>query len=97
MHAVGVTLSHEQADYARRKAAEEGLADRVEIRVQDYRDVQDGPYDAIASIGMAEHGSQRARSQDTGVGSFTSFTDPDGNTWTVQQLPPPGSYDTPQA
>lgn len=26
-------------------------------------------------------------------GSFTSFTDPDGNTWTVQQLPPPGSYD----
>lgn len=25
-------------------------------------------------------------------GSFTSFTDPDGNTWTVQQLPPPGSY-----
>ena len=32
-----------------------GLADRVEIRVQDYRDVADGPYDAIASIGMAEH------------------------------------------
>lgn len=26
-------------------------------------------------------------------GSFTSFTDPDGNTWTLQQLPPPGSYD----
>jgi catechol 2,3-dioxygenase-like lactoylglutathione lyase family enzyme len=29
-------------------------------------------------------------------GSFTSFTDPDGNTWTLQQLPPPGSYDDAQ-
>ncbi len=29
-------------------------------------------------------------------GSFTSFSDPDGNTWTLQQLPPPGSYDTEQ-
>ncbi|MEJ7707666.1 MAG: hypothetical protein WKF82_10605 [Nocardioidaceae bacterium] len=27
---------------------------------------------------------------------FTSFTDPDGNTWTLQQLPPPGSYDDAQ-
>jgi cyclopropane-fatty-acyl-phospholipid synthase len=52
---VGVTLSHEQAAYARAKVAEEGLSDRVEIRVQDYRDVTDGPYDAISSIGMAEH------------------------------------------
>ena len=32
-----------------------GLADRVEIRVQDYRDVADGPFDAISSIGMFEH------------------------------------------
>jgi len=30
-------------------------------------------------------------------GSFTSFTDPDGNTWTLQQLPPPGSYESPGA
>ncbi|MET7640357.1 cyclopropane-fatty-acyl-phospholipid synthase family protein [Streptomyces sp. NPDC005438] len=52
---VGVTLSREQARWARKSLAEEGLADRVEIRVQDYRDVDDGPYDAIASIGMAEH------------------------------------------
>jgi cyclopropane-fatty-acyl-phospholipid synthase len=51
----GVTLSTEQAAYARKRVAEEGLADRVEIRVQDYRDVRDGPYDAISSIGMAEH------------------------------------------
>ncbi|HEV7193429.1 MAG TPA: cyclopropane-fatty-acyl-phospholipid synthase family protein [Jatrophihabitantaceae bacterium] len=52
---VGVTLSHEQAAFARKRMAEEGLTDQVEIRVQDYRDVADGPYDAIASIGMAEH------------------------------------------
>ncbi|PZH01015.1 SAM-dependent methyltransferase [Streptomyces sp. NTH33] len=53
--AVGVTLSQEQAAYARKRVADEGLTDRVEIRVQDYRDVDDGPYDAISSIGMAEH------------------------------------------
>ncbi|MFF9073670.1 class I SAM-dependent methyltransferase [Streptomyces sp. NPDC014735] len=51
----GVTLSAEQAAYARKRVADEGLADRVEIRVQDYRDVRDGPYDAVSSIGMAEH------------------------------------------
>ncbi|MFC9705911.1 class I SAM-dependent methyltransferase [Streptomyces sp. NPDC056943] len=52
---VGVTLSREQAAYARKRVADEGLTDLVEIRVQDYRDVADGPYDAISSIGMAEH------------------------------------------
>jgi cyclopropane-fatty-acyl-phospholipid synthase len=36
------------------------VGDRVEIRVQDYRDVTDGPFDAIASIGMAEHVGLRA-------------------------------------
>ncbi|MET9672445.1 cyclopropane-fatty-acyl-phospholipid synthase family protein [Streptomyces sp. NPDC006482] len=52
---VGITLSREQAAYARKRVADEGLTDLVEIRVQDYRDVPDGPYDAISSIGMAEH------------------------------------------
>lgn len=57
---VGVTLSQEQAAYARKRVADEGLTDRVEIRVQDYRDVADGPFDAISSIGMAEHvGAER--------------------------------------
>ncbi|MFF5129848.1 class I SAM-dependent methyltransferase [Streptomyces syringium] len=58
--AVGITLSEEQAAYARKRVAEAGLADRVEIRVQDYRETSDGPFDAISSIGMAEHvGSAR--------------------------------------
>jgi cyclopropane-fatty-acyl-phospholipid synthase len=52
---VGVTLSHEQAEYARERMAAAGVAERVQIRVQDYRDVDDGPFDAISSIGMAEH------------------------------------------
>ncbi|WP_082556758.1 cyclopropane-fatty-acyl-phospholipid synthase family protein [Modestobacter sp. Leaf380] len=52
---VGVTISEEQATLARKRVAEAGLTDRVEIRVQDYRAVEDGPFDAISSIGMAEH------------------------------------------
>jgi cyclopropane-fatty-acyl-phospholipid synthase len=55
VEAVGVTLSGEQAELARARVAEAGLSDRVEIRLQDYRDVADGPYDAISSIGMFEH------------------------------------------
>lgn len=55
VRAVGVTLSREQADYARKQVEESGLSDLVDIRVQDWRDVDDGPFDAIASIGMAEH------------------------------------------
>ena len=55
VRAVGVTLSPAQADLARERVHAAGLGDRVEIRVQDYRDVTDGPFDAIASIGMAEH------------------------------------------
>ncbi|MGW5850014.1 class I SAM-dependent methyltransferase [Streptomyces sp. NPDC055254] len=58
----GVTLSREQAAYARKRVAQEGLAELVEIRIQDYRDVMDGPYDAVSSIGMAEHvGADRYR------------------------------------
>jgi cyclopropane-fatty-acyl-phospholipid synthase len=52
---VGITLSKEQAALAQKRAADVGLSDRIEIRVQDYRDVDDGPFDAISSIGMAEH------------------------------------------
>ncbi|MFE5869187.1 class I SAM-dependent methyltransferase [Streptomyces roseifaciens] len=53
--AVGITLSEEQAAYARKRVAEAGLTERIEIRVQDYREVSDGPFDAVSSIGMAEH------------------------------------------
>jgi cyclopropane-fatty-acyl-phospholipid synthase len=52
---VGITLSTEQAELARKRVAEAGLTERVEIRIQDYRDVNDGPYDAVSSVGMSEH------------------------------------------
>ena len=61
--AVGITLSEQQYDLARKRVAEAGLSDWVEIRLQDYRDVGGGGggggggerFDAISSIGMFEH------------------------------------------
>jgi cyclopropane-fatty-acyl-phospholipid synthase len=53
VRAVGVTLSGRQAEYAK-QAVKDARLDDVEIRVQDYRDV-DGRFDAISSIGMFEH------------------------------------------
>jgi cyclopropane-fatty-acyl-phospholipid synthase len=54
---VGITLSPPQAEKARKRAKEAGVADRVDIRVMDYRDLASSgeKFDAIASIGMAEH------------------------------------------
>src|SRR5918997_3455850 len=52
---VGIPLSQPQAALARERAAERGLSERVDIRVMDYRDVADEPFDAVASIGMVEH------------------------------------------
>src|SRR5437660_2859359 len=55
VQAVGVTLSRAQQELATKRVHDAGLSDLVEIRFQDYRDVADGPYDAISSIGMFEH------------------------------------------
>jgi cyclopropane-fatty-acyl-phospholipid synthase len=52
--ALGVTISDAQAELAQRRVAEAGVADRVEIRLADYREV-DGEFDAVTSIGMVEH------------------------------------------
>jgi cyclopropane-fatty-acyl-phospholipid synthase len=57
--AVGITLSPSQAELARRRLQEAGLADCVEIRLADYRDLAGERYDAIASIGMVEHVGSR--------------------------------------
>jgi cyclopropane-fatty-acyl-phospholipid synthase len=53
--AVGITISRPQADLARKRVAEAGVADRVEIRLQDYRDLGAERFDVISSIGMSEH------------------------------------------
>jgi len=53
---VGVTLSERQYEYARARIVAAGLADRVEIRLQDYRDVPgEARFDRIVSVGMYEH------------------------------------------
>lgn len=52
--AVGITLSQQQYELAREKIKEAGLADRCEVRLEDYRDVA-GRFDRIASVGMFEH------------------------------------------
>jgi cyclopropane-fatty-acyl-phospholipid synthase len=57
---VGVTISAAQAELARKRAADAGVGDQVEIRLQDYRDLAGEQFDAISSIGMFEHvGSER--------------------------------------
>ena len=53
-HVTGVTLSTEQLAYAQERQQRAGVADRVDLRLQDYRDIADGPFDAIASIEMFE-------------------------------------------
>ncbi|KJK12437.1 cyclopropane-fatty-acyl-phospholipid synthase [Terrabacter sp. 28] len=56
---VGVTISSEQKAFIDQRIRERGLADRVEIRLQDYREVPDGPFDTVSSIEMGEHVGQR--------------------------------------
>ncbi len=51
---VGITLSQRQFELATERVRAAGLQDRIEIRLQDYRDVQ-GPFDRISSVGMVEH------------------------------------------
>jgi cyclopropane-fatty-acyl-phospholipid synthase len=54
--ATGVTLSRNQHDFVTRRIREEGLEERCEVRLQDYRDIPgEGAYDKIASVGMFEH------------------------------------------
>lgn len=60
---VGVTLSHDQYALARHRVEAAGLQDKVDIRLQDYRDCK-GPFDRVVSVGMFEH---------VGVGHFEEY------------------------
>ena len=55
VRALGITLSEPQAQVARERAEAAGVADRVEFRVADYRELASEQFDAICSIGMVEH------------------------------------------
>ena len=52
---IGVTLSREQAAWAQKAIADQGLADLAEVRHSDYRDVRESGFDAVSSIGLTEH------------------------------------------
>lgn len=55
VHATGITLSREQADHVRRRITQLGLRTSVEVRMQDYRELDDEQFDAVASVEMGEH------------------------------------------
>ncbi|HZZ46516.1 MAG TPA: class I SAM-dependent methyltransferase [Pseudonocardia sp.] len=53
--ALGVTLSRAQAEWAQKEIAQRGLTELAEVRHLDYRDVSEGDFDAVSSIGLTEH------------------------------------------
>ncbi|MBZ5741035.1 SAM-dependent methyltransferase [Nocardioides mangrovi] len=76
VHAIGVTLSREQASWAQRRIKEEGLDHLAEVRFMDYRHVEESGFDAISSIGLTEH---------IGVKNYPSYF-----TWIRDHLKPEG-------
>jgi cyclopropane-fatty-acyl-phospholipid synthase len=52
---IGATLSKEQAAWAQKAIADEGLSDLAEVRFSDYRDIAETGFDAVSSIGLTEH------------------------------------------
>jgi cyclopropane-fatty-acyl-phospholipid synthase len=55
VRAIGATLSAEQAAWAQKAIADEGLSELAEVRYSDYRDVPETGFDAVSSIGLTEH------------------------------------------
>ncbi len=55
VQALGVTLSRQQAEWAQEEIKRQGLDDLAEVRHLDYRLVEEGPFDAVSSIGLTEH------------------------------------------
>ncbi|MBV9488835.1 MAG: class I SAM-dependent methyltransferase [Verrucomicrobia bacterium] len=58
VRALGITLSRPQMDWARARIAEAKLENQVSVELRDYREIRadrEEPYDAIVSVGMAEH------------------------------------------
>lgn len=56
---LGVTISAEQQAFARERAQKRGVSEQVEIRLQDYREITGGPFDAVVSLEMGEHVGQK--------------------------------------
>lgn len=55
VQAVGITLSREQHRGARERIERQGLSRRVEVRLVDFRELREEPFDRVVSVGMFEH------------------------------------------
>jgi cyclopropane-fatty-acyl-phospholipid synthase len=56
VRALGITVSERQVDFARRRIEQGGLSQRCEVRLLDYREIDEpGAYDKLVSVGMVEH------------------------------------------
>ena len=64
VYAIGATLSAEQAEWAQKAIVDEGLSEFAQVRHSDYRDVPEGDFDAVSSIGLTEH---------IGVGNYPAY------------------------
>jgi cyclopropane-fatty-acyl-phospholipid synthase len=64
VHATGVTLAAQQRQFIEQRIAERGLAERVEVRLQDYREIPDAGFDAIGTVEMGEH---------VGLGNYPTY------------------------
>ena len=64
VHATGVTLAAQQREFIQARIAERGLTGRVEVRLQDYREIPDDGFDAIGTVEMGEH---------VGLGNYPTY------------------------
>ncbi len=103
---LGITLAERQAELARERVKAAGVADQVEVRVADYRELSEQPFDAITSIGMVEHvGAERideyaaklaamlgpgGRLLNHGIAKLTDFDTPDEGPFSERFVFPDG-------
>ena len=89
-HVTGITLSVEQLAVAQARVAELGLQDRIEFRLEDYRNTE-GAFDAIVSVGMFEHVGRPQ--YPTYFKRVHDLLEPDGTALihTIGRLSPPGT------
>ena len=59
VHATGITLSAQQRDFVAKRIADRGLTEVLDVKLRDYREVDGGAFDAVASIEMGEHVGQK--------------------------------------
>jgi cyclopropane-fatty-acyl-phospholipid synthase len=88
-HVTGVTISREQQAFVADRVAARGLADRVEVRLQDYREVRDTGFDAVASVEMGEHVGEH--NYPTYVGALRRAVKPGGRVL-IQQMSRTGKH-----